>query len=264
MAPDARSSRVPEGARRHRRQRAGRAPISPSMCWRPDFDRGVALLADNELHPALPQAGDGHDSGTARAADRGAQTRARPILPRARCAWRCSPRTIPPCAIRRRKSIGALKRDDVLAYYKLALRPDLTTIVVIGKITPEAAARGDREIFRRLGGKRPQAADRSSHGAAQCRVVGRRARCEPRPGQCGLDPDAGTQPRRSGLPTRCSSAIRFSAAASIRHGSASTCARTRAWSIPSARSFRSGARAGNYYVQYASDPENAARPPPWS
>ena len=35
-------------ARRHR--------FLGCRCWRSDFDRGVELLADNELHPALPAA----------------------------------------------------------------------------------------------------------------------------------------------------------------------------------------------------------------
>ena len=37
------------------------------------------------------------------------------------------------------ESVAGLTRDDVLAYYNQVLRPDMTTIVVIGRVTPERA-----------------------------------------------------------------------------------------------------------------------------
>ena len=69
-----------------------------------DFDRGVALLADNELHPALPQSAIDIAAGPARAPDRGAQPE--PGLSRLAFAapGRCSRRTIRRCAIRRPKA----------------------------------------------------------------------------------------------------------------------------------------------------------------
>jgi zinc protease len=103
------------------------------------FERGVQLLADNELSPALPEddfkivqqqlsasvAGElqspdhiaGHALTTA-------------LFPKGDPARR---ETIP-------ATVKSLMIEDVKNYYASAFRPDLTTIVVIGKISPENAA----------------------------------------------------------------------------------------------------------------------------
>ena len=52
------------------------ARISTCRCCCRDFDRGVALLADNELHPALPPAGHECDRQAARAGGRRQQSTA--------------------------------------------------------------------------------------------------------------------------------------------------------------------------------------------
>ena len=99
------------------------------------FDRGVELLADNELHPALPgnafkviqgqtaQAVAGQlqspDYLTARALDAGLYPKNDPELREA----------TPP-------TVRSLTLEDADAYYKRVFRPDLTTIVVIGNVTP--------------------------------------------------------------------------------------------------------------------------------
>jgi zinc protease len=98
------------------------------------FARGLDLLADNELHPALPaaafrvvqqetaQATAGQLQSpaykTSRALDSALLPKGDPSLREA------TPETI-----------GALTLDDVRAYYQKTFRPDLTTIVVIGDIT---------------------------------------------------------------------------------------------------------------------------------
>jgi zinc protease len=103
-----------------------------------DLDRGVELLADNELHPALPQA---------------AFDAVKPQIAKAVAARNQSPGYLaqhslvtalfPPGDPARREATGdtvaALARSDVENYYHTVFRPDLTTIVVIGKTTPEAA-----------------------------------------------------------------------------------------------------------------------------
>jgi zinc protease len=102
------------------------------------FDRGVELLADNELHPALPAqafqimqkqqaayvAGQLQSPGYL--ADR-AQNKA--LFPQDDPTQReATPETI-----------SGLTLDQVKAYYAHVFRPDLTTIVVIGNVTPERA-----------------------------------------------------------------------------------------------------------------------------
>ena len=102
------------------------------------FSRGVELLADNELHPALPEqafmitrqqyaqyvAGNLQSPGyrTSRALDLALLPKGDPVL-----------REITPATLK------TLTLDDVKKYYAATVRPDLTTIVVIGDVTPEEA-----------------------------------------------------------------------------------------------------------------------------
>jgi len=103
-----------------------------------NFTRGVQLLADNELHPALPAkafevvkqqtvelvAGNLDSPGykTAKALQMA-------LLP----AKDPSLREATP------KTLGTVTLDDVKQYYAATVRPDLTTIVVIGDVSPEEA-----------------------------------------------------------------------------------------------------------------------------
>ena len=103
-----------------------------------DFERGVALLADNELHPALSE----EEMGMARDQYREmvtASMQSPGFL--ASQSLRESLFTKDDPSLRQPvpENIGRLTMADVKAYYKTAFRPDLTTIVVIGKITPEQA-----------------------------------------------------------------------------------------------------------------------------
>ena len=102
------------------------------------FDKGVQLLADNELHPALPQeafkvvqqqvadtvAGQLESPGylTTRAVKKGLYPKNDPSLRQA------TP-----------ESVKSLTLEDVNEYYKKVFRPDLTTIVVMGSTTPQEA-----------------------------------------------------------------------------------------------------------------------------
>jgi zinc protease len=103
-----------------------------------NFSRGVELLADNELHPALPAeaftvvkdqttqyvAGNLKSPGyrTSRALDIGLLPPSDPVL-----------REVTPA------TLGTVTLDDVKQYHAATVRPDLTTIVVIGDTTPEEA-----------------------------------------------------------------------------------------------------------------------------
>jgi zinc protease len=102
------------------------------------FSRGVQLLADNELHPALPEqafkvtqqqtaqfvAGNLQSPGyrTARAMDLALLPTGDPVL-----------REVTPA------TVTALTLDEVKQYHDATIRPDLTTIVVIGAVTPADA-----------------------------------------------------------------------------------------------------------------------------
>jgi len=102
------------------------------------FSRGVELLADNELHPALPAqafavvqqqtaqyvAGQLRSPGyrTSRALDLALLPAGDPVL-----------REVTPA------TVGKITLDDVKQFYSATIRPDLTTIVVIGDVTPEEA-----------------------------------------------------------------------------------------------------------------------------
>src|SRR5581483_6960395 len=112
-----------------------------------NFDRGMELLAANELTPALPEeafkillpeeaasvAGKlkspSYLAGRALIHD---------LFPTNDPAWR---ETTP-------ETLKGLSIDDVRNYYHEVIRPDLTTIVVIGKVTPEHA----REVVEKYFG----------------------------------------------------------------------------------------------------------------
>jgi zinc protease len=103
-----------------------------------NFSRGVELLADNELHPALPAeaftvvkdqttqfvAGNLKSPGyrTSRALDLALLPANDPVL-----------REVTPA------TLGTVTLDDVKQFHAATVRPDLTTIVVIGDTTPDEA-----------------------------------------------------------------------------------------------------------------------------
>ncbi len=116
----------------------------------PHFDRGMQLLADKELHPAF-KPGDfaivrdqvaGELVGEMTSPDHLAEVALNKALyppgdPEQRFATPESARAVTPA--------------DVNAWYAAAYRPDLTTIVVIGDVTPQAAR---AEVEKYFGGWR--------------------------------------------------------------------------------------------------------------
>jgi zinc protease len=106
----------------------------------PEFEAGMKLLAEGELHPAFP-AGD-FEIVKRQAAQGLAGLLGSPdyLFKRAIQAA-----LVPPGdpALRQPtpSSVMGLKLEDVKAYYAKAYRPDLTTIVVAGDVTPENAKR---------------------------------------------------------------------------------------------------------------------------
>jgi zinc protease len=110
------------------------------------FGRGIELLADNELHPALPpddfkivqqetaQAVAGQLQSPSYKASRALDT---VLLPKGDPSLR---EAVP-------ATVNALTLDDVRAYYQKTFRPDLTTVVVIGDITMAEARAAFEKCF---------------------------------------------------------------------------------------------------------------------
>src|SRR5579872_294009 len=103
-----------------------------------NFDRGVELLADNELHPALP------DTAFATVKAQTVQSLAGTLTSPAYLSERALlaalyPKDDPVQRQATPATVTALTLADAQAYYAKAFRPDLTTIVVIGNVTPQQA-----------------------------------------------------------------------------------------------------------------------------
>lgn len=120
-----------------------------------DFDRGVELLADNLLNPALPeeafkvvqQETIGMVAG---------QLESPPYLQKRALHAALYPKHDPSLRQPTPQSVASLNLEDVKNYYKKIFRPDLTTIVVIGDVTAEHAKAIIEKYFREwqaVGGK---------------------------------------------------------------------------------------------------------------
>ncbi len=115
------------------------AGTSFSLRVLPDyFAQGASLLADDLLHPALPA----HAFKVAQ----GQQVQSLPgllkspsYLSRRALQKALYPANDPSLREAVPKTVAGLTREDVLAYYDAVFRPDLTTIVVIGRTTPAQA-----------------------------------------------------------------------------------------------------------------------------
>ncbi|MGA2330587.1 MAG: pitrilysin family protein [Syntrophales bacterium] len=110
------------------------------------FDRGLELLADNLLHPALPaeafktlrkQVGD-EVAGELESPDYlTKRTLKTSLFPNNDAVLReATPSTI-----------SSLTLDEVKSYYQKVFRPDLTTIVFIGKVPPDAVRKAIGKYF---------------------------------------------------------------------------------------------------------------------
>ena len=111
-----------------------------------NFDRGMALLADDELHPALPadafaivkQQTVGQLTGAVQGPDFKAQRA---------LAYALYPAGDPARRETTPETAGNVTLDDVKNYYAASFRPDLTTIVVVGDVTPEHARAAVQSAF---------------------------------------------------------------------------------------------------------------------
>ncbi len=100
------------------------------------LSRGVELLADNELHPALPA--DAFPTVRDQAAQLTAGTIISPGYRTERALQTALvPKGDPTLREATPKLISALTLADIKDYYAKVFRPDMTTIAVIGDVTPE-------------------------------------------------------------------------------------------------------------------------------
>jgi zinc protease len=104
----------------------------------PYFDRGVELLADNELNPALPEKAFTITRQQVAATIAGRLQSPDYLTERALKAA-LFPANDPTLRQATPASVSSLTLQDVKDYHRQVFRPDLTTIVVVGRVTPEKA-----------------------------------------------------------------------------------------------------------------------------
>lgn len=108
------------------------------------FGKGVELLADNELHPALPA--EAFEIVRGQAAELTAGNLASPAYKTQRALDSALlPKDDPTLREATPKTVSALSLPDVKNYYAKVFRPDMTTIAVIGDITLDEA----RPVFEK-------------------------------------------------------------------------------------------------------------------
>ncbi|MBV8148256.1 MAG: insulinase family protein [Candidatus Eremiobacteraeota bacterium] len=103
-----------------------------------DFDRGVQLLADEELQPAFPAAGFAavkqKQLGAAKGVVASPEHAADVSLDKA-----LYPPGDPAQRFATPESIASITPENVASYYASVYRPDMTTIVVVGNVDPQQA-----------------------------------------------------------------------------------------------------------------------------
>jgi zinc protease len=111
------------------------------------FDRGAQLLAENMLRPALPEEAFKIIRNQTAAAAAGRLQSPEYLTKRAVHAA-LFPKNDPTLRQATPATVSSLSLQDVKDYYHKAFRPDLTTLVVIGKVTPAGA----REVIEKYFG----------------------------------------------------------------------------------------------------------------
>ncbi len=112
------------------------------------FERSVALLAENELHPRFEAREFAIARDSAAQSVESTQNGSHTIGVR-RLRERLLPVSDPALREPTPRSIMQLSLTDARAYYQSVFRPDLTTIVVVGDVTP---ARARAVVEREFGG----------------------------------------------------------------------------------------------------------------
>ena len=111
-----------------------------------NLDRGIQLLADNELHPALPPSAFAVQQQTLSRTLAGELQSPQYKMKRA-LAKGLLPAGDPGLRQATPASVDKLTLADARAYYQRTYRPDMTTIVVVGDVTPEQARHEIEKTF---------------------------------------------------------------------------------------------------------------------
>ena len=120
-----------------------------------NFARGIELLANNQLHPALPA--DAFKVVQKQTADLTAGQLKSPSYKQHRALSEALlPKTDPTLRDQTPATVNSLKLVDVQSYIAKALRPDLTTIVIVGDITPAEARAQIEQNFAKWVSKGPK------------------------------------------------------------------------------------------------------------
>jgi zinc protease len=119
------------------------------------FGRAVELLADNELHPALPDAAFTVIRGQV-AAGVAARNQSPGFLTQRSLRAALYPPQDPSLRIATPESVRALTPAAVRGYFGSVFRPDLATIVVIGKVDPLTARAAIEKSFGGWSASGPQ------------------------------------------------------------------------------------------------------------
>jgi zinc protease len=102
------------------------------------FDRGVALIADNLINPALPEEAFKVVRKETSSLLAGQEKSPKWLVGRA-LKTALYPKDDPALRYAKPETVDKLTLADVRDYYHTVFRPDVTTIVVVGNITPEEA-----------------------------------------------------------------------------------------------------------------------------
>lgn len=110
------------------------------------FDRGVQLLAENEISPALPE-NDFKIIQPQLAASVAGELQSPDHIAGHALTTALFPKTDPATRETTPEAVKSLTIDDVRNYFHAAFRPDLTTIVVLGKISTTDAVAAIQKYF---------------------------------------------------------------------------------------------------------------------
>ncbi|HYA89021.1 MAG TPA: pitrilysin family protein [Nitrospirota bacterium] len=121
------------------------------------FERGMELLADDLLHPALPESSFAVVQQKLISSLRG-QIQSPAYFSKRALREALYPKNDPVLRDATPESVAALSLKDVRAYYAKVFRPDMTTIVIIGQVPPERARGAVEKYFGswKASGEKPQ------------------------------------------------------------------------------------------------------------